>query len=97
MKFLARDYSLLNFAHSSSPKSVLEWFLLAEQIIICHYDQKRLVPFEKKNKTQTTQPPSDWFFIIFIVYKLQWVSPAIDMSLQDWYVLLKPLALHFKL
>lgn len=50
MKPSARDYSLMNFAHSSSPKSILEWFLLAEQIIICHYDQKRLVLFEQEKK-----------------------------------------------
>lgn len=40
----------MNFAHSGSPKSILEWFLLAEQIIICHYDQKRLVLFEQEKK-----------------------------------------------
>lgn len=50
MKPSARDYSLMNFAHSGSPKSILEWFLLAEQIIICHYDQKRLVLFEQEKK-----------------------------------------------
>lgn len=96
IKFLDRDYSLMNFAHSSSPKSVLEWVLLAEQILICHFDLKRLVRFKKKTP-KSTRLLSDSFFIIFIVYKLQQLSPAIDISLQDPYVLLKTLALHFKL
>lgn len=49
---LARDYFLRNFAHSSSPKSILKWFLKAEQIIICCYNQKRLVPFEQEPNPQ---------------------------------------------
>lgn len=83
----------MNFAHSSSLKSVFEWFLLAEQIIICHYYEKRLVSFEKKKKTnqQTTQP-CQINLVIFTVHK---VSLAIEISLTD--VLLKPLSLHFKL
>lgn len=69
-KFLARDYSLTIFAHSISPKSVLEWFLLAEQIIICHYDQKRLVPFEKERKKPShPTPPIRWIFHNF--YRVQ--------------------------
>lgn len=56
----------MNFAHSGSPKSILEWFLLAEQIIICHYDQKRLVLFEQEKKNKKKKQPH----ILFIVNKL---------------------------
>lgn len=93
MKFLARDYSLANSAHLSSSKSVLDWSLLAEQIVICHYNQQILVPSEKK--TTTLPNPHQANFSSFLLCTNCNECLLLLTCLYKTDVLSKALALHF--